>query len=131
MIYNITLVGNGNEELTLPVTPERIKITSECEVRKYDNFWRGPILKKGFMQPRELKLESFIPSIDSETDSHVLSKYFGFACVNKIESWRKSQSSIRIIIKEMEIDTKFIIGSFNYEAGKGGLIWYTLEATEV
>ena len=41
MIYNITLVGNGNEELTLPVTPERIKITSECEVRKYDNFWRN------------------------------------------------------------------------------------------
>lgn len=131
MIYNITLVGSGGEELILPVTPERIKVTSECEVRKYENFWRGTVIRKGFMQPRELKIESFIPAVQTEADLHIVSKTLGYECVNKIESWRQSLTSVRIIVSEMKIDAQFVIGSFNYEAGKGGLIWYSLEAVEV
>lgn len=130
-MYNVVLAGNSGEELTLPVTPEKVKISAECEIIKYKNYWKGTVLSKGFMQPRVLKFESIIPAVKSDSDLHIISDVYGFECIEKIEKWRKQRDSIRIIIKEMAIDSRWIIGIFEYEVGKGGIIRFELEATEV
>lgn len=126
----IKVVLNGDAELVLPVTPERIRVKSEQDVRTHYNYWNGYCVRAGHKKPKNITFEAFFPR-DGSADDYIIGDARGLGCVSMIEKWRNDKTPVLLTVSELGIGENYFVDSFIYEYTPGGDIAYEISLLEV
>ena len=114
--------------LLLPVTPPEITVSEGTEVRKYETANNGNISLIGSNALTEVGFSSFFPS--SPREYSLNNSAFGIDYVTSINKFRARRIPCRLIIVGMGFDKTMIIEQFEYSAGRGSDIGYSLRLVE-
>lgn len=115
--------------LQLPVKPTEFNVTVAHRNTVVNVIQLGDINLMGKTGLREVSLSSFFPAKDYNFSNNSGRKQ-PIACVNQLESWRKSGKPVRVIITDL-LNMEATIESFTWgERDATGDIYYTLALKE-
>lgn len=131
MSYSMALIVGGRE-ISLPVLPDKLKVTSPGKNETTTVLELGEILilrKKGL---RTVAWDSFFPVSNAPYVTGRIADPSGI--VRSIQRAREKESSIRFLIAgtDLDINTRMGIETFDYEerGGEVGDIYYSIKLSE-
>ena len=128
------MIQFDGRELTIPINPAEIEITSESDNEDIDIIGLGPATRKGAAGLKKATIESFFPAGGSYFYTGVLPR----TCVEFIQTIHKTENVnnkvARIVTSGLPVNLNmyFVIDEFNYnhKAGEEDDIYYTLSIKE-
>jgi len=113
--------------ILLPVTPPEIPISESMDVKEYTTV-NGE--NKSLPGHAGLTQVSFSSHFPSSARAYAAGTMTGLNCVRAIERFYKNRIACRLIIVGMDFDKTMLIKNFEYSAGQGNDINYTIAFIE-
>lgn len=120
---------NGDEEIILPITPERVSIEKGISIDTVNIVGIGDIRMAGRRTLADISFESFFPakrySFASPKNTNA------YAYVDKFNSIVSKRKPVRFIVSGTDINIRVLIKSFTHGEGPGGNdVEYTMKLSE-
>jgi len=113
--------------ILLPATPPNIPITETMDIKKYTNVDGENKSLPGHTGLSQVSFSSHFPS---SSRAYAAGSMTGLSCVRAIERFYKNRIACRLTIVGMGFDKTMMVEKFEYSAGQGGDIDYSIILTE-